>query len=140
MERLARAINVIQQGMLRYDSGFVNDSGNEATEVLSGMLNTHKYLLESGVEIQKRLEFQPASKRMGIFRRPRSAFLEHTPKTLTKGTKRVASSAPEDRIPKKGKKNTSPTYRVATRGETPQKDREWQLVARKEEKKKRKKR
>ena len=56
MERLARALSVIQQGMLRNNPGFVKDSVNEATEVLSGMLNTHKCLLESGVEIQKKLE------------------------------------------------------------------------------------
>ena len=50
MERLARALSVIQQGMLRNNPGFVKDSVNEATEVLSGILNTHKSLLESGME------------------------------------------------------------------------------------------
>ena len=78
MERLASALSVIQQGMLRNNLGFVKDSVNEATEVLSGMLDTHKCLLERGVEIQKKLESHPASKRMGIFRRPRSASLEDT--------------------------------------------------------------
>ena len=56
MERLARALSVIQQVMLRNNPGFVKDSVNEATQMLSGMLNTHKCRLESGVEIQKRLE------------------------------------------------------------------------------------
>ena len=42
MEKLARALSVIQQGMLRNNRGHVKDSVNEATEVLSGMLNTHK--------------------------------------------------------------------------------------------------
>ena len=56
IERLARALSVIRQGMLRNNPGFVKDSVNEATEVLSGMLNIHKCLLESGVEIQKKLE------------------------------------------------------------------------------------
>ena len=42
MERLARALSVIQQCMLRNNLGFVKYSVNEATEVLSGMLNTHK--------------------------------------------------------------------------------------------------
>ena len=51
--------------MLRNNSGHVKDSVSEATEVLSGMFNTHKFLLESGVEIQKRLESQPTSKKMG---------------------------------------------------------------------------
>ena len=68
-----------------WQRGHVKDSVNEAAEVLSGIFNTHKCFLESGVEIQKRLEFYPASKRMGIYRRPRSASLEDTPKKTTKG-------------------------------------------------------
>ena len=131
MERVARALSVIQQGMLRNNPGFVKDSVNEATEVLSGMLNTHKCLLESGVEIQKKLESHPASKRMGIFRRPRSASLGDTPNKQTKGEKRVSPSPPEDRLPKKGKGRDSPTYAAATRGQTPQEDGEWQLVEKK---------
>ena len=59
------------------------------------MLNTHKCLLESGVEIQKRLESHPASKKMGIFRRVRSASLGDTPKKPTKGEKGVAPSPPD---------------------------------------------
>ena len=94
MEILARALSVIQQGMLRNNPGHVEDSVNEATEVLSRMLNTHKCLLESGVEFQKWLKSNAASKRMGIFRRPRSASLGDTPKKLTKGEKRVAPSSP----------------------------------------------
>ena len=114
--------------MLRNNPGYVKDSVNEATEVLSRMLNTHKCLLESGLEIQKELKTHPASKKMGIFRRLRSAFLGDTPKKLTRRRKRVASSPSEDRFPKKGKVGSSPSYVAATRGQTPQKDREWQLV------------
>ena len=55
MEKSARALSVIQQGMLRNNPGHVKDSVSEATEVLNGMLNTHKCLLKSGVEIQRRL-------------------------------------------------------------------------------------
>ena len=54
MEKLARALSVIQQGMLRNNPRHVKDSVNEATEVLGGMLNTHECLLESGVRIQKK--------------------------------------------------------------------------------------
>ena len=122
MEKLARALSVIQQGMLRNNPGHLKESVNEATEVLSGMLNTHKCLLERGVDLQERLGPHPASKRMGIFRRPCSASLGDTPKKLTKGEKRVAPSAPKDRIPKKGKGSSSPTYAAATKGQTPQKD------------------
>ena len=51
MERLARALSIIQQCMLRDNLRHVTNSVNEATKVLSGMLNTHNCLLESGVEI-----------------------------------------------------------------------------------------
>ena len=135
MDRLARALSVIQQGMLRNNPGHVKDSVSEATEVLSGMLNTHKCLIESGVEIQKRMESHPAVKQMGIFWRLRSASLGDNPKKLTKGEKRVAPSPPEDRLPKKGKGGISPTYATATRGQTPKKDGEWQLVEKKKNKK-----
>ena len=83
MAKLARALSVIQQGMLRNNPRHVTDSVNEATEMLGGMIKTHKCLLESGVEIQKRLESHPASKKMGNFRKPRSASLGDTPKDLT---------------------------------------------------------
>ena len=45
MDVLAKGFSVIQQGMLRNNPGHVKDSVNEATEVLSGMLNTYKCLL-----------------------------------------------------------------------------------------------
>ena len=73
MERLSRALSIIKQGMLRNNPRHSTDSVNEATEVLGEMLNTHKCLLESGVEIQKRLESHPTLKNMGIFQRPRLA-------------------------------------------------------------------
>ena len=136
MEKLARALSVIQQGMLRNSPGHVKDSVNEASEVLSGMLNTHKCVLESGVEIQKKLESRPASKKMGIFRRLRSASLGDTPKKLTKGEKRVAPSPPEDWLPKKGKVGIWPSYAAAIRGQTPKKDGEWQMVEKKKKKQK----
>ena len=80
MEKLARALSVIQQDMRRNNPGHVKNSVNEATEVLSGMPNTHKYLLESGVEFQERMKSHPVSKRMGIFRKPRSLSLADTPR------------------------------------------------------------
>ena len=140
MEKLARALSVIQQVMLRNNPGHVKDSVSEDTEVLSKMLNTHKCLLETGVEIQKSLEFHPVSKKMGIFRSLRSASLRDTPKKLTKVEKRVAPSPPEDRLPKKVKGGISPPYTAATRGQTPKKDGEWQLVEKKKKKKKKKRR
>ena len=60
MEVLARALSVIQQGMLRNNPGHVKGSVKKTTEALSGMLNTYKCLLESGVEVQKKLESHPA--------------------------------------------------------------------------------
>ena len=95
MKKLARAFSVIQQGVLRNNPGHVKDSVSEATEVLSGMFNTHKCLLERWVKIQKRLESHPSSKKMGIFRRLRSTSLADTPKKLKKGGgKKVAPSPP----------------------------------------------
>ena len=67
METLVRALSVLQQDMLRNNSRHVTDSLNEATEVLGGMLSTHKCLLESRVDIQKRLESHPAWKRCVSF-------------------------------------------------------------------------
>ena len=109
-KRLARALSVIQQGMLRNNPVFVEDSVNEATEVLSGMLSTHKCLQESGVEIQKRLESHPATKKMGIIRRPRSASLRDIPKNQDKGEKRTAPSPHQEKTPKRGKYGQSPSY------------------------------
>ena len=94
MQKIARALSVIQQGMLRNNPGSVKDSVNEATEVLSGMLNTHKCLLESGVKFQKKIESHPAMKKLGIFQRPRSASLGDTSKNQAKGEKRSAPSSP----------------------------------------------
>ena len=82
MKRLARSLSIIQQGMLRNNPCHVTNGVNEATEVLG-----HNCLLESGVEIQKRLESQPAIKNMGIFRRPHSASLGDIPKNQAKGEK-----------------------------------------------------
>ena len=57
-----------------------------------GVGKNAQHPLESGVEIQKWLESYPASKNMGICRRPRSASLGDIPKKLKKGEKRVAPS------------------------------------------------
>ena len=70
--------------MLRNNPRHVTDSVKEATEVFGGMFNTHKCLLESGMEIKKRLESQLTSKKADIFRRQRTATLGDTPKKLTK--------------------------------------------------------
>ena len=91
-EKVARALSEIQKGKLRNNPGLEKNSVNEAAEVLGGMLNTHRCLLESGVELQKRLETHPASKKIGVFRRLRSTSLGDTLKTQTKGKKRAAPS------------------------------------------------
>ena len=118
----------------------IKTSIGEAVEVLDILLNTHKYLLESGVEIQKRLESHPASKKMGIFRRHRSASLEDTPEMQSKGEKKEALFAPEKRIAKKGKGILSPSYAEATWSQTLKVVGEWQLVEKKMKKRKSKKR
>ena len=62
-EKLARALSGIQQGMLRNNPRYGTNSVNEANEVLGGMLNPHKCLLESGVKIQKTMEPHPARRK-----------------------------------------------------------------------------
>ena len=122
MERLARALSIIQQGMLRNNPRHVTDSVNEATEVLGGMLNTHKCLLESGVEVQKTLESHPATKKMGIFRRPRSASLGDIPKNQAKGENRAAPFPPQEKIPKRGNGGPSPSYAQVAKSQAPSKE------------------
>ena len=137
MEVFARTLSVIQQGMLRNRPGYVKDSVKEATEVFSGMFKTHKCLLESGVEIQKKLESHPASKKMCFFQGLRSASMGDTLKRLTKGEeKSVTPYPPEHRLPEKGKEGTSPSYAAATIDRTPQKDGESQMVEKTKKKKK----
>ena len=85
MERLARALSIIQQGMLRNNPRHVTESVNEATEVFGGMLNTHKCLRESGVKSQKKMESHPVMKKLEIFQRARPASLGDTPKKSGEG-------------------------------------------------------
>ena len=134
VERLARTLCVIQQDMLRNNPGFVKDSVNEAIEVLGGMLNTYKCLLESGVEIQKRLESQPATEKMGIFRRKRSVSLGDSPKSHAKGEKRAAPFPPQEKTPKRRKGGPSPLYAQVTKSQALIKEGDWQVVTKRDEK------
>ena len=139
MEKLARALSVIQQGMLRNNPGFVKDSVNKATEVLSGMLNTHKCLLESGVKIQKKMESHPAMRELGIFQRPRSASLGDIPKNQVMGQKRSAPSPPLEKTPKWGKGGSSPSYAEVAASKPPNKEGDWHVVTKERKKKKKEK-
>ena len=66
MERLGMALKVIQDGMRQNTPTTVKTSVGEAAEVLGSLFNTHECLMKSGVEIQKRLESHPATKKMRI--------------------------------------------------------------------------
>ena len=55
MEKLGLAQRVIQHRMRQNTPVTINTSVGETAEVLDSPLNTHKYLLQSGVEIKKRL-------------------------------------------------------------------------------------
>ena len=103
--------------------------------MLGSLVNTHKHLIESGVESQKELESHPINRKIRVLQRPRSASLEDTPISLKKGGKRVAPSPPEERKFKKGKGNTSPSYATVTRSQPPKEGGEWHLVQNKKEKK-----
>ena len=102
MEKLARALSVIQQGMLRNNPGFVKDSVNEATEVLSGMLNTHKCLLESGVKIQKKMESHPAMKKLGDLSETTFGVSGRYPKKAGEGRKKICALSPSGKNSQKG--------------------------------------
>ena len=101
------------------DDVTVKWSVRETAEVLGSLLNTHKCLMQSGAEIQKRLKFHPTSRKMEIFRRPSSVSLGNTPETQFRGKNREAPFSPGERIAKKGKGSTSASYSEATRSQTP---------------------
>ena len=133
---LGRAFKVIQEGMLKNNPAPVKSSVGEAAEVLGSLLNTHKCLVESGMEIQKRLDSKPAARKILAPQRPRSASLGDTPKQPPRGAKRQASSTPEDRTSKKGKGGTpSPSYAEATKSQPPEKEGDWQLADNRRKKK-----
>ena len=100
------------------------------------MLNTHKCLLESGVDIQKRLESHPATKKMRIFGRPRSASLGDSPKNQAKGEKRAAPSHAQGKTPKRGKSGRSPSYAQVAKSQALNEEGDWQEVTRKSKKEK----
>ena len=75
MERLSIALKVIQDGMRQNTPTTVKPSIGETAEVLGSLLNSQECLMKSGLEIQKRLESDPATKKMRIFQRPRSGSL-----------------------------------------------------------------
>ena len=62
-----QVIQVIQDGMRQNTPITVKTSVGEATEALDSLLNTHKCLLQSGVEINKTLEFHSTSRKIGNF-------------------------------------------------------------------------
>ena len=126
MKKLARALSVVQQGMLRNNPGFVKDSVNEC-------------LLESGVKIQTKMESHPAMKKLGIFQRPRSVSLGDTPKNQAKGEKRSAPSHRLEKTPKRGKSGSSPSYAEVAKSQPPNKEGDWHVVMKKRKKRKRKK-
>ena len=94
MAKLSTALKWIQEGILK-------NNPQPAAEVLGSLVNTHKHLIESGVEFQKELESLPISKKMGLLRRPRAESLGDTPISLEKAEKRVAPSPPKERKLKK---------------------------------------
>ena len=86
--------------MLRNTPFLVRDSVRTAIEVFDSLLNTYKIMIESGVEVQKKLQAHPNTRKMGILWRLRSASLKDTPKSLTKGNKRVAPFSPRNGVPR----------------------------------------
>ena len=83
---------------------------------------------------------EPATKNMGIFRRPRSASLGDIPQNPAKGEKRAVPSSPQEQTPKRGKGGPSPSYAQVAKSHAPNEEGDWKEVTRKTRKKKKKKR
>ena len=122
MERLSMALKGIQDWMRQNTPTTVKTSVGEATEVLGSLLNAYECLMKSGLEIQKRLESHPATKKMRIFQRPRSASLGDTPKSQAKGEKRAALSPHQEKTSKRRKGGPSPLYAQVTKSQAPNKE------------------
>ena len=118
MEKLARALSVIQQGMLRNNPGLVKDSVNEATEVLSGMLNTQKCLLESGVRIQKRNRIPPRHEEIGDLSETTGVSGRY-PKKSGDGAKEIPP--PLEKTPQREKVGSFPSYAQVATSQPPNK-------------------
>ena len=87
IEMLGQAIKAIQDGMRKCNPAPVKSSFGEVAEVIGTLLNTHKCLVESGMEIQKRMDSQPAVRKVLAPQRPRSASLGDTLKQPPRGEK-----------------------------------------------------
>ena len=133
MERLARALSIIQQGMLKNNLRHVIGSVNEATEVLGGMLNTHKCLLESWVEMQKRLESR--HEKDGDLRDHVLRLWEIFQKIRLR-VKKGNLSLTQEKTPKKGKGGPPPSYAQVAKSQAPTEEGDWQVVTRKSQQKK----
>ena len=94
--------------------------------------------LKSGWK-SKSLESHPATKKIGILRRPRSASLGDIPKNEAKGEKRAAPSPPQEQTPERGKGGPSPSYAQVAKTQAPTEEGDWQLVMKKGRKEKEKK-
>ena len=128
VERLARTLSIIQPSMLRKNPCHVRES-------VSGMLNTHKCLLESGVKIQKKMESHPVMKKLQIFQRPRLKSLGDTLKSPAKGEKRSAPSPPLEKTTKRGKGGPLSSYAQVATSQPPNDQGDWHVVMKKTKKK-----
>ena len=123
MERLGLALEVIQDRMRKNIPTTVETDVGEADEVLDSLFNTHKCLLNSGVESQKKLESHPATKKMGIFRGPRSASLGDTQKS-----KRRVKEGQPPRPSRKNSQEGEGHLRMPRWPRAPNKEGDWQVV------------
>ena len=104
---------------------------------MDSLLNNHKCLIESGVEIQRKLDSYPATKKIGLFRRPRSTSLGDTTKKRSEGEQREASLTTEDsKYSKQGKSSTSSNYAETIGSQLPKGEESFKLVEKKMKKKK----
>ena len=67
MKKLSRPLKLIQEGMFRNISSPVELSVGKPAAELGSLLNTHRCLIESGVEVQKNLDSHSSTKNIGLF-------------------------------------------------------------------------
>ena len=110
MERLAKALSIIQQGMLRNNPRHVTDSVNEATEVLDRMCSTPMgSSLKAGWKSKRDWNPIPPRKRW----RPSGDHLWRLWEIFQKSRLRVKKGSPlppQKKTAKRGKGGRSPSY------------------------------
>ena len=94
MEKLARALSVIQQGVLRNNPRHVTDSVNKANQVLGGTLNTHRMPSGKRGENPKKNGISPRHEKIGDLSETAFGVSGRYPKKPGEGRRKICSLSP----------------------------------------------